>query len=109
MRKAVLAFILLTSFMLNAQQTPHRAAPESKPPNCECGHGLSAQEAQAMREDLERMKALVHQMQINLAFVDVTQSPLKHQFQLEIDMWQALITNMERRINAPSGQSPARY
>lgn len=108
MRKAALAFILLTSVVLSAQQTPHKAAPENKPSNCDCGHALSAQEAHAMREDLERMKALVQQMQTNLAFVDTTQSPLKHQFQLEIDMWQALITNMERRLAAPSGQSPAR-
>ncbi len=107
MRKAALVFIVLACFSLKAQQTPPKA-PESKASNCECGHGLSAQEAQAMREDLQRMKALVQQMQTNLAFVDVTQSPLKHQFQLEIDMWQALITNMERRLNAPSGQSPAR-
>ncbi len=108
MRKAALAFILLTAFALTAQQTPHKAAPENKPSNCDCGHVLSAREAQAMREDLERMKALVQQMQSNLAFVDTTQSPLKHQFQLEIDMWQALITNMERRLAGPSGQSPAR-
>jgi uncharacterized membrane protein YgcG len=107
MRKAARFFIFLVSFSLIAQQTPPRA-PESKSSNCDCGHALSAQEAQAMREDLQRMKALVQQMQTNLAFVDTTQSPLKHQFQLEIDMWQALITNMERRLNSPQGQSPAR-
>jgi hypothetical protein len=53
---------------------------------------------QALREDITRMKALVQQMQSNLAFVDTTQSPLKHQFQLEIEMWQTLITEMERRL-----------
>lgn len=107
MRKAIVVFALLAALSLNAQQARQKAA-ETKSSNCDCGHALSAQEAQAMREDLERMKALVHQMQTNLAFVDVTQSPLKHQFQLEIDLWQALITNMERRLNAPAGQSPAR-
>jgi hypothetical protein len=63
-----------------------------------------AEDLQALREDITRMKALVQQMQSNLAFVDTTQSPLKHQFQLEIEMWQTLITDMERRL-AQSRQS----
>jgi hypothetical protein len=46
------------------------------------------------------MRALVDQMQSNLAFVDNTQSPLKHQFQLEIDAWRTLINQMERRAQA---------
>jgi hypothetical protein len=45
------------------------------------------------------MKALVQQMESNLAFVDTTQSPLKHQFQLEIDMWKIVIQQMERRLD----------
>ena len=44
------------------------------------------------------MRALVAQMETNLAFVDTTQSPLKHQFQLDIDMWNILISQMERQI-----------
>ena len=43
------------------------------------------------------MRALVRQMETNLAFVDSTQTPLKHQFQLEIDMWKTLIDQMERK------------
>lgn len=54
-------------------------------------------EAQAQRDDIRKMRALVAQMQSNLAFVDNTQSPLKHQFQLDIDMWNVLINQMERR------------
>jgi hypothetical protein len=53
---------------------------------------------QALRNDLANMKSLVHQMEQNLAFVDSTQSPLKHQFQLEIDMWKTTINHMERRL-----------
>lgn len=64
----------------------------------------AAEDVQALRQDIARMKALVQQMQSNLAFVDTSQSPLKHQFQLEIDMWQMLITEMERRL----ASSPAR-
>jgi len=59
-------------------------------------------EIQALREDLERMKELERQMETNLAFVDTTQSPLKHQFQLEIDMWRTMIASMERRLAAMS-------
>jgi|SRR6476661_5166628 hypothetical protein len=56
-----------------------------------------ASDAQALRDDIKRMRALVGQMESNLAFVDTTQSPLKHQFQLDIDMWNVVINQMERR------------
>lgn len=52
-----------------------------------------------LRADLQQMKVLVQQMESNLAFVDTTQSPLKHQFQLEIDMWKTVIQQMERRLD----------
>jgi predicted RNase H-like nuclease (RuvC/YqgF family) len=61
-----------------------------------------ADQNQALRDDLTRMKALVQQMEQNLAFVDTTQSPLKHQFQLEIDMWRTTINQMERRLQSRS-------
>jgi TolA-binding protein len=54
-------------------------------------------DAQALRNDIRKMRALVGQMETNLAFVDTTQSPLKHQFQLDIDMWNIVINQMERR------------
>src|SRR5579884_3664028 len=59
--------------------------------------GAPKNDAQAMRDDIARMREIVQQMQMNLAFVDNTQSPLKHQFQLEIDAWTELINQMERR------------
>ena len=58
--------------------------------------------ADDLRQDIQKMKALVQQMEMNLAFVDTTQSPLKHQFQLEIDMWKTVISEMERKLNAAS-------
>jgi hypothetical protein len=61
-----------------------------------------ANDAQALRDDVKKMRAVVHQMETNLAFVDVTQSPLKHQFQLDIDMWNILIDQMERRAQTNS-------
>ncbi|SRR6266568_4167234 len=50
-----------------------------------------------LKEDLRQMRALLNQMRANLAFVGSTTTPLAHQFQLEIDMWQALLDRMERK------------
>ncbi len=59
---------------------------------------MSDEDVQAVRADLVRMKALVQQMETNLAFVSPTETPLKHQFELEIDMWKTVIQHMERRL-----------
>ena len=64
----------------------------------------SAGDIEALRSDLQRMKSLVQRMENNLAFVDTTQSPLKYQFQLEIDMWKTVIGEMERKIGAASAR-----
>lgn len=56
-------------------------------------------DSRSTQDDLKKMRAIVAQMEANLAFVDNTQSPLKHQFQLEIDMWKALISHMEKKAS----------
>jgi hypothetical protein len=63
-------------------------------------------EISAMRSDLQKMRVLLNQMQTNLAFVQNTTTPLKHQFELEIDMWQLLLDQMERRVGGMEGRSP---
>lgn len=63
---------------------------------------LSEEDTAILREDIARMRAILAQMESNLAFVDTTQSPLKHQFQLEIDMWNTAINDMERRLRPRS-------
>ena len=60
-------------------------------------------EVQAMKSDVQRMRVLLNQMRTNLAFVDTTQSPLKHQFELNADMWQMMLDQMDRRIAAMEG------
>ncbi|HKW76808.1 MAG TPA: hypothetical protein VJN64_14855 [Terriglobales bacterium] len=98
MRTFLLILMLCSSVSLKAQQQkPDRSEPQ---PQARQEHKTSPDDVQALREDLARMKALVQQMETNLAFVDTTQSPLKHQFQLEIEAWQALIAEMERRLAA---------
>ena len=85
--------LLLTLPLIQAQETG-KGGPAPAPR----ATAVSAEDAQAMREDLQRMKALVQQMQTNLAFVTTIQGPLKHQFELEIEMWQLEIARMERRL-----------
>jgi hypothetical protein len=53
-----------------------------------------------MQADLKKMRVILNQMRTNLAFVQNTQTPLKHQFELETDMWQLLLDQMERRVAA---------
>ena len=92
------------------QSTPASARPatESNAQKTEpaAKENMSAQEVAAMSADLQRMRVLLNQMQTNLAFVQTTTTPLKHEFELEIEMWQILLNQMERRLGNTSGTSP---
>ena len=85
---------LLLAVPLIQAQEPAKPAPASAPR----ASAVSAEDAQFMREDLQRMRSLIYQMQRNLASVSTAQDPLKHQFELEIEMWQLQIASMERRL-----------
>lgn len=105
--KPVLITLLSVTLLGAVQQTPNstsqaagsQAAAASAAENAQIRQlaNTRANDAQALRDDIRKMRALVGQMESNLAFVDTTQSPLKHQFQLDIDMWNILINQMERR------------
>jgi hypothetical protein len=45
------------------------------------------------------MQVLLGQMQRNVAFVSTGDTPLKHQFELEIEMWQLLLRDMEKKAD----------
>ena len=60
-------------------------------------------EVAATKADLEKMKVLLNQMQVNLGFVQTSQTPLKHQFELETEMWGVLIRQMERHVEKLQG------
>jgi len=94
-----LVILLFCSFISVSaqQQKPDRSEPQ---PQTQQEHKATPDDIQTLREDVTRMKALVQQMETNLAFVDTTQSPLKHQFQIEVEAWQVLIAQMERRLAA---------
>jgi hypothetical protein len=65
---------------------------------------LDQEDAQALKSDLNRMRSLLQQMETNIAFVQNTQTPLKHQFELEIDMWRLQIDDMDRRVRSASAR-----
>jgi hypothetical protein len=105
--KPVLITLLSATLLGAVQQTPNSSSQASGTQAGTANAAENAQirqlsntrgnDAQALRDDVKKMRALVRQMETNLAFVDTTQSPLKHQFQLDIDMWNILIDQMERR------------
>jgi hypothetical protein len=64
---------------------------------------VDQRELQALTNDIARMQSLVHQMENNLAFVQTTTTPLKHQFELELDMWRVVLNGMERRVQRLRG------
>jgi hypothetical protein len=78
------------------QQQPQAAAPAA--------HAIDQEDAQALKADLNRMRSLLQQMETNIAFVQNTQTPLKHQFELEMDMWRLQVDDMERRVRAASAR-----
>ena len=89
--RVIILVILLCTIVWSAARSNSFAAAQ----NVQYQNGQD----QALRDDLAKMKSLVQQMQTNLAFVTSTQGPLKHQFELEIEMWQLEIARMERRLS----------
>ena len=108
-RSVIILVLLLCAALVGAIQQPvpgssqaasSQADMANRAESAQLRRFTAADEAKALQGDIKRMRALVQQMQQNLAFVDATQSPLKHQFQLEIDAWNTLIDQMERRAQA---------
>lgn len=65
-----------------------------------------SEDMQQLKGDLQRMKVLVNQMRTNLAFVQTSQTPLKHQFELEADAWQVMVDEMDRRVRRMEKGNP---
>ncbi len=96
----VVLFILL--FGLASAQNPQAKPDSAQMPmadQAKSGAGADDSELAAMKADVGKMNVLLNQMRTNLAFVQTTQTPMKHQFELEIDMWQTLLAQMNRRID----------
>src|SRR3954470_2706227 len=94
----VVVLTTLTCSGLWAQSPPSK----NPPPTPE------SSDAQELRADIERLKVLLDQMRTNLAFVQSSQSPLKHQFELETDAWQVIVEQMDRRLKAMQERESSR-
>ncbi len=89
------AFLLASPLMGHAALQVVKGAP---PPG-------TTDQAAAWHQNLERMRSLLQQMQTNLVYLPSGYSSMKHQFELEIDMWRMLLDQMER---TGPGAAPAR-
>jgi hypothetical protein len=100
-RKLILLGLIpaLTVFpvSLTAGQSPNAAKPATDSTS-QTAHSQNSDQLEAMRADSTKMHVILNQMQSNLAFVTNTNDPLKHQFELEVEMWQMLLNQMDRRI-----------
>ncbi len=101
---ALLFFLLLGAA---AQTTKPKEQPPSKTPAAQSLAAPAADQSEidALKADVQRMQALLNQMRTNLGYVSTTTQPLRHQFELEIDMWQTVIGQTERRIQKLEAQS----
>ena len=95
---SVILFCTTTSF------AAHKPTKDSGQSTQENQSALSTTDAKGLKTDLQRMRALLGQMQRNVAFVSSGDTPLKHQLQLEIEMWQLLLNNIEKKTNEESPQ-----
>jgi hypothetical protein len=100
-RKLILVALIsaLTAFPVSvtAGQSPNpgKSATDS---NSQAARSQNSDQLEAMRADSKKMHVILNQMQTNLAFVTNSNDPLKHQFELEVEMWQMLLNQMDRRI-----------
>lgn len=87
--------LVLLTFAFSSPSLAQMASPQAAASG---GHPVRA-EIEELKTDLKQMRVILNQMANNLAFVADSQSPLKHQFQLDIDMWQVLMMQMQRRLD----------
>jgi hypothetical protein len=78
------------------QLPPHK---DTAPPSATA----RADDAASMKDDIQKMRLILNQMQTNLAFVGNSTTPLNHQFELEISMWRVLLDQMDRKVDRASG------
>ncbi len=85
------------------------AAPERPAANLAAQPGaiLTAEELASLRADVARMQTLIEQMEQNLGSVGSTLTPLKHQFQLEIEAWRIMTNQMEKKLRRAEQRAKA--
>lgn len=100
-RLACVCAILLSTTALALGQSSQQPSPKT---TSAAQQSAVVQQPVDLKSDLAKMRVLIAQMQRNVAFVSAGDTPMKHQFQLEIEMWQLLLQDMDRKIDesAPS-------
>ena len=100
-KTAVISCVLSSVTVLAQTQSPApTGAAQPSPGTRSATQAARPDEISALRDDIRKMRLLVQQMENNTTFVSDTQSPLKHQFDLNIQMWKLVIGQMERRVDA---------
>ncbi|MBZ5719298.1 MAG: hypothetical protein LAO03_02850 [Acidobacteriia bacterium] len=102
-----LAILASTAVGQNTKPVSPSKAP-SAAPAAQAGPTVDADQ-QAMKQDVQKMRVVLNQMRTNLAFVGSSTTPLNHQFELDIEMWQMLLDQMERRIDAVGRQATEKH
>lgn len=93
-RLVIFSFVFFLVLTASAQERkPTQPASDSS-----SASASADEERQQLSSDLQQLKTLLNQMRANLAFVQTTQTPLKHQFELEVNAWQVIINQMEQRL-----------
>jgi Spy/CpxP family protein refolding chaperone len=94
---ALISALTALSVSLIAEESPNpgKSAADS---NSQAARSQKFDQLEVMRADSKKMHVILNQMQTNLAFVTNSNDPLKHQFELETEMWQMLLNQMDRRI-----------
>ncbi|HSE48407.1 MAG TPA: hypothetical protein VLA96_04290 [Terriglobales bacterium] len=82
-----LAALLLTAPLLS--QARPSSGPQSQKPAAPDGPAVTP-------DDLEKMRSYLQQLQANLAMLPSGYSAVKHQFEIEIDMWRLVLGIWER-------------
>ena len=77
-----------------AVETPAAAAPQ---PDAQA----QQQRIAAARRDIQRMRNLVEQMDRNRAFASPGETPLNHEFQLNVELWRTLLDRLDRDLAPP--------
>ncbi len=104
--------LLIFSFVFFLVFSAANAQVEKKQPTQPASESSSTSatvddDRQQLSSDVQQLKILLNQMRTNLAFVQTTQTPLKHQFELETDAWQVIINQMEQRLRKMERNEPA--
>jgi hypothetical protein len=94
-----LLVVALAMLMVASSADPQQPLPQSEPTPAR-----TSSEREEMRREIAQMRLLIGQMQRNLAQVSSGQTALKHQFELDIQMWQLLVNRLEKQLGPDERQ-----